>query len=191
MILPAQTIRQIRPITPFHERTIHHGMTYGLGPAGYDVRIAQAVTLKPGEFKLASTVEAFNIPSDIVAHVVDKSTWARRGVSAFNTLLEPGWIGTLTLELVNLSPRKVEIAKGSPIVQITFTRLEAETDQPYNGKYQNQPAWPVEAIREKPRVRAKEEPTEERRDYLEFLSKRRALTDTESEELGRLITRFG
>ena len=45
MILPAQTIRRIKPVSPFCERTRYNGMTFGLGPAGYDVRIAETVVI--------------------------------------------------------------------------------------------------------------------------------------------------
>jgi len=145
MILPAQTIRKLRPITPFYERTIQYGMSYGLSHAGYDVRIAERTVLYPGEFALASTVEHFDIPNDLIAFVHDKSTWARHGLSLFNTVIEPGWQGYLTLELVNNSAKHMEISAGCPIAQIIFMRLEEETESPYMGKYQNQQASVVPA----------------------------------------------
>lgn len=145
MILPAQTIRKIRPITPFHERSVSNGMTYGLGPAGYDVRIAETIKLDAGGFCLASTVEKFETPNDVIAFVHDKSTWARRGVSLFNTVIEPGWHGYLTLELVNNGSGSVRIEAGTPIAQIIWMRLEDATDQPYAGRYQGQEAGPVSA----------------------------------------------
>ena len=149
MILPAQEIRNRKPIEPFRERTVYNGMTYGLGPAGYDVRIAQSILLKPGAFALASTLEHFSIPDDIAAFVLDKSSWARKGLSLFNTVLEPGWIGYLTLELANLSLKPIEIREGSPIAQIMFHQLSAQTEQPYVGKYQFQQQGPQPAIEEK------------------------------------------
>lgn len=80
MILPAQAIRKIKPITPFVERSVHNGMSYGLSSAGYDVRIAESFWLTPDKrFVLASTMEKFQMPTNIVAMVHDKSSWARRG----------------------------------------------------------------------------------------------------------------
>jgi dCTP deaminase len=99
--LVGQHIRERGIFTPFHERTREFGMTFGLGPAGYDVRIAQDLQLPPGGFALASTVEHFDVPDYLTAEVKDKSTWARRGLSLFNTIIEPGWRGFLTLELKN------------------------------------------------------------------------------------------
>ena len=148
MILPAQTIRKLKPIFPFHERTVHNGMSYGLSHAGYDVRIAETVVLSPGASCLASTIEEFFIPTDIVAFVHDKSSWARRGLSLFNTVIEPGWIGFLTLELVNHSDQKLFVAAGDPIAQIIFMRLEEPTENPYSGKYQHQKRGPQVAIDE-------------------------------------------
>jgi len=148
MILPAQTIRKIKPILPFHERTVHNGMSYGLSHAGYDVRIAETIMLWPGPSVLASTLEEFFMPDDLVAFVHDKSSWARRGLSLFNTVIEPGWNGFLTLELVNHSAGALHIESGSPIAQIIFMRMEEPTEKPYTGKYQNQGRGPQEAINE-------------------------------------------
>ena len=140
MILPSQTIRAARPLEPFCERTVLHGMSYGLGPAGYDVRVAEEIILEHGSFSLASTVEMFMMPNDLLARVCDKSTWARRGLAVQNTIIEPGWRGFLTLELTNNAPDTVTILAGSPIAQIIFMRLESPTDAPYRGKYQGQQA---------------------------------------------------
>jgi len=142
MILPAQTIREIKPITPFVERTIERGMSWGLSHAGYDVRIAEDLTLLPGGFALGSTVERFKMPDDILGMVHDKSSWARQGLSLFNTVIEPGWEGYLTLELVNHSNDVLRIKMGMPIAQIVFMRLTEPTEKPYVGKYQDQEAGP-------------------------------------------------
>jgi dCTP deaminase len=145
MILPAQTIRKIKPVSPFFERTSHNGMTFGLGPAGYDVRIAETVVVG-ATFVLASTIEHFDMPNDVLGQVCDKSTWARRGIAVQNTIIEPGWWGkAVTLELTNHSGEPIEIHAGDPIAQIIFFRLEAPTEQPYEGKYQGQEAGPQPA----------------------------------------------
>lgn len=138
MIASSQTLRRIQPIQPFNEREKSHGMTYGLGPAGYDVRIAETFWLWPKQFKLASTIEHFDTPDNMTFKVEDKSTWARRGLSLFNTTGEPGWKGFLTLELVNHSWWPIRFKRGMPIAQIVYHYLDEATDQPYAGKYQGQ-----------------------------------------------------
>lgn len=153
MILPSQHIRarciQDNLISPFHEREVINGMTFGLGPAGYDVRIKQKVTLMRGEFALASTIERFHMPNDLLAKVADKSSWARRGIAIQNTIIEPGWSGWLTLEITNHGHCPVDIAAGSSIAQILFLQLADPTEMSYAGKYQDQANEPVAAIYEK------------------------------------------
>ena len=142
MILPAQEIRKIKPIQPFVERSVHNGMSYGLSHAGYDVRIAEGVHLEHGRFELASTMEKFQMPTNLVGMVHDKSSWARQGLSLFNTVIEPGWHGYLTLELVYHGVMPIHIPAGTPIAQIVFMWLTEPTEKPYSGKYQNQEAGP-------------------------------------------------
>lgn len=148
MILSAQTIRNSGIITPFCERTVEFGMSYGLSSCGYDVRIAEDLTMNGGEymrFRLASTIEHFNMPDDLVGRVHDKSTWARRGLALQNTIIEPGWRGFLTLELSVNGFNMINLRRGMPIAQIVFELLDKPTEQPYRGKYQDQAAGPVEA----------------------------------------------
>jgi dCTP deaminase len=150
MILSAQTIQyncmnDRKMIEPFLLRTVSQGMTYGLSAAGYDVRIAQKVDLRPGAFVLASIMERLVLPSHIMAIVHDKSTWARRGLALQNTVAEPGWRGHLTLELSNHGPSTLQIEAGSPIAQLVFHQLDQKTLLPYQGKYQDQGDYPQAA----------------------------------------------
>lgn len=148
MILSAQSILYHQPIKNMVERSHSNGMTYGLGPAGYDCRIDQTITVHPGKFELASTMEEFQIPDYLIATVHDKSTWARRGLAVQTTVAEPGWCGFLTLEISNHNALPITIERGSPICQILFHVLDRPTDRPYRGKYQHQPAEPVPAVLE-------------------------------------------
>ena len=151
-ILSAQSLRDCLyqgAIEPFHERTVFEGMTYGLGPAGYDIRLKEEKWLEPGEFTLGSSIEHFSIPNNIVVFACNKSSLARRGIdAAFSTVLEPGWEGYLTIEIKNHSSDYIYLKAGSPILQLIFHELDEPTDTPYNGKYQNQPDKPVYFIRE-------------------------------------------
>ena len=136
-----------------------HGTSYGLGEAGFDIRIKQEVVFKPmamgpevwidgqpeyGRFCLASAIEEFDMPADLVGVVHDKSTWARQGLSVFNTVVEPGWKGFLTLELVFHGNKEVVIHAGAGIAQVIFTSLAH--DASYEGKYQYQADMPVPSV---------------------------------------------
>ena len=137
-----------------------HGTSYGLGEAGFDIRIKQEIIFKPGmtmgptievngqlehgRFTLASAIEEFDMPADLVGVVHDKSTWARQGLSVFNTVIEPGWKGFLTLELVFHGNKEVVIPAGAGIAQVIFTSLAH--DASYEGKYQYQADMPVPSV---------------------------------------------
>lgn len=122
-------------------------MSHGLTEAGYDLRIKQTVILHPlRRFAIASTVERFAMPDDLVAVVHDKSTWARRGLSVFNTVIESGWHGWLTLELVYHGWGVLKIPAGAGIAQALFHQISEPAQ--YEGKYQGQADRPVAAILE-------------------------------------------
>ena len=139
-----------------------HGVSYGLPEAGYDIRIAQNVkffkdngrrisVMIPGEepsfdegrFCIASAIEEFDMPNDLTGIVHDKSTWARQGLSVFNTVIEPGWKGFLTLELVYHGNDVLVIPAGAGIAQVIFHKTICKAN--YEGKYQDQENRPVPA----------------------------------------------
>lgn len=171
MIMNRQVLLDLAPIKnmlPTKERL--NGVSHGLSEAGYDIRIKQDVRFDPrrnihstyvpsdyhpdfcpkaftGMFALGSTVEEFDMPVNLAGIVHDKSTWARQGLSVFNTVIEPGWKGFLTLELVYHGQDPLFIPAGSGIAQVIFHHLKVATA--YNGKYQNQADKPVSSIFEK------------------------------------------
>lgn len=150
MVLSAQSIRKRGILTPFFERHVHleTGASWGLSVAGYDIRVKQGIELGPNEFTLASSIEHFDMPNDLLGVVADKSSLARRGIAVQNTIIEAGWRGHLTLEITNHSRDTVHLIAGQPIAQIIFHQLDEPTETPYGGKYQDQPDMPVEAKRE-------------------------------------------
>jgi len=139
-----------------------HGVSWGLSEAGYDIRIKQDIHFKPNpffqmgmdcsvnsivtrnsKFTLASAIEEFDMPDCLVGIVHDKSTWARKGLSVFNTVIEPGWKGFLTLELVYHGNTELIIPAGSGIAQVIFHRISNKVK--YQGRYQNQSDEPTSA----------------------------------------------
>lgn len=153
MILSWQSIwLRTGMIEPMVDRTIHEptGMSYGLGPCGYDIRIKQALWFyreHQVRFHLASSVERFHMPIDVMGHVADKSSLARKGVFVQNTIIEPGWRGYLTLEITYDGPHELyQIIAGQPIAQVVFHQLDQPTARPYDGKYQDQSDNPVPAL---------------------------------------------
>ena len=148
MIVNQSDLLAASPLYPMLiEKRKLHGVSHGLSEAGYDIRIKQSVTLHPFKrFRLASTIERFTMPDNLLGIVHDKSTWARRGLSVFNTVIEPGWGGWLTLELIYHGWMPLKIEAGSGIAQVIFH--EVSTPVAYSGKYQSQADMPVPAILE-------------------------------------------
>lgn len=160
MIINGYRLLKAAPIKDMESTKIkRNGVSYGLGEAGYDIRIKQDILFQPqistviitdvtgvpehqvGRFALASAIEEFQMPTNLLGHVADKSTWARKGLSVFNTIIEPGWKGFLTLELVYHGQEELIIPAGSGIAQVVFH--EVACDAQYQGKYQNQRNEPV------------------------------------------------
>lgn len=89
--------------------------------------------IHPGEFCLGRTLEWVELPSDIVARIEGKSSLGRLGLIVHATagFCDPGWKGTLTLELANLTRVPIKLWAGKPIAQLSFMYLDQEAEIPY------------------------------------------------------------
>src|SRR5205823_2449524 len=83
------------------------------------------ILIPPNSFALCETVEYFEIPRDILAICVGKSTYARCGIIVNVTPLEPEWRGRITIEISNTTPLPAKIYSGEGIAQIIFVRADA------------------------------------------------------------------
>lgn len=100
-----------------------------------------SIVIQPHEFVLAASQELFDMPNDVCAEVKDKSSLARLGLQVFNTIIEAGWRGRLTIEIYNNSANQIRLSKGMGIAQIVFHKLNCIPFTTYadrQGKYQNQ-----------------------------------------------------
>ncbi len=161
MVINGNALLSASPIRDMlTNKQTEHGVSYGLTEVGYDIRLKQEVrferptktsrmmcylaNIRQGHrFLIASAMEEFDMPNNLVAIVHDKSTWARKGLSVFNTVIEPGWRGFLTLELVYHGWEDLVIPAGSGIAQVIFHQLSDYGA--YTGKYQDQEDKPVQA----------------------------------------------
>lgn len=73
-------------------------------------------------YGLGVAVERLDMPDNVSAICVGKSTYARCGIIANVTPAEAGWRGHLTLEFSNSSAADCRIYAGEGIVQIIFLR---------------------------------------------------------------------
>jgi dUTP pyrophosphatase len=100
----------------------------------YD-KVGEKYTLKPNEFVLVETMEKVNMPKDLVAIVLPRSSLFRCGVSLHTAVVDPGFRGTLTFGMKNLGEFPFEIEVGSKIGQIVFEEVKGNVKL-YDGKYQ-------------------------------------------------------
>lgn len=97
--------------------------------------------LPPHSYALGVTVETFNIPRNVIAICMGKSTYARSGLIVNTTPLEPGWRGRLVLEFSNSADLPIRIYANEGIAQVTFFESDEDCDVTYAdraGKYQDQ-----------------------------------------------------
>lgn len=154
-----------------HDLTKVPIISYGLSSYGYDMRVASEfkiftnlhagivdpknfdslqfhevitndyVIIPPNAFALARSVEYFRIPKNVIGIVLGKSTYARCGLICNITAMEPGWEGTLTIELSNTAPLPLKVYANEGIAQAIFFEADEECEVSYadkHGKYMHQ-----------------------------------------------------
>ncbi len=99
--------------------------------------------LHPGEFVLSSTLEYISNPDYLVARIEGKSSLGRIGLIIHATagFVDPGFRGTLTLEMTNLINTPIKIYVGMKIAQLAFFTMTSPSKKSYgeyNNKYNNQ-----------------------------------------------------
>ena len=160
-----------RMIEPFVDDQVREGViSYGVSSYGYDVRVgdefkvftnvyntvvdpknfdsksfvdirADVCIIPPNSFALASTIEYFRIPRDILTICLGKSTYARCGIIVNVTPFEPEWEGHVTLEISNTTPLPAKIYANEGIAQVLFFQSDEVCAVSYKdkkGKYQAQ-----------------------------------------------------
>ena len=93
----------------------------------------EAFVIHPGEFCLGRTLEWVQIPNDVVARIEGKSSLGRLGLIVHATagFCDPGFEGTLTLELNNLTRVPIRLYPRLPIAQLSFMTLDRPALRPY------------------------------------------------------------
>jgi len=158
-------------ISPFEDKQVRgNKISFGLSSYGYDARVSNEFKIftnvnseivdpknfkqsnfvsknsdqciiPPNSFVLASTVEYFKIPKDILVICLGKSTYARCGIIVNVTPLEPGWEGYVTLEFSNTTPLPAKIYANEGVAQFIFLKGNEKPETTYadrKGKYMNQ-----------------------------------------------------
>ena len=110
-------------------------------PSNFVTKNVEECIVPPNSFVLASTVEYFKIPKDILVICLGKSTYARCGIIVNVTPLEPGWEGHVTLEFSNTTPLPAKIYANEGAAQFVFLQGNEKPEISYSdrkGKYMGQ-----------------------------------------------------
>lgn len=97
--------------------------------------------IPPGGYALGHTIETFNLPNDVIAMCVGKSSLARLGCAVNVTPIEPGFCGDVVIEIANQSMNWLKIYAGMGIAQFIFHHLDNPCMVSYTdrgGKYNGQ-----------------------------------------------------
>lgn len=100
--------------------------------------------IKPGDFLLGTTLEHVKIPNDLVGRLEGRSSLGRLGIVIHSTagFIDPGFEGTITLEIGNLGVMPVALYPKMRVCQIVFEQLLSPAERPYGlargSKYQGQ-----------------------------------------------------
>lgn len=109
---------------------------------GVEIGWGDEFVLHSGELVLAVTLEELRLSNDCVAQVLSRSSMGRLGLlSATAVHIQPGFVGCLTLELVNLASVPLRLAPGQRIAQVVPSPALGATSG-YAGAYQNQRGKP-------------------------------------------------
>jgi len=98
------------------------------------------ILIPPNSYVLGRSIEYFQMPPDVLAVVLGKSTYARSGIIVNVTPLEPGWEGHVTIEVSNATPLPAKVYAEEGIAQVVFLQGE-QPEVSYadkKGKYQRQ-----------------------------------------------------
>jgi dCTP deaminase len=98
-----------------------------------EVGADESFVIHPGEFVLGRTEEVVEMPDDIVSRIEGKSSLGRLGLIVHATagFVDPGFKGSLTLEITNLTRVPIILWPGKPIAQLSFMALDAPAERPY------------------------------------------------------------
>lgn len=110
----------------------------GTSPIQHRVEVGwgDEFVLHPNELVLAVTFESMRLTKDCSAQVLSRSSLGRLGLlSATAVHVQPGYVGCLTLELVNLSSVPLRLSPGQRIAQVVPLPAQGATDG-YDGDFQ-------------------------------------------------------
>jgi len=128
-----------------HHKEMKKGFV--MDPMGSDKEISKCFNIKKNvkemvigsrEQVLLSTQEYIEVPDDVAGFVELRSTWARHGLTMPPTIIDAGFKGTVTLEVVNNAPYSIKLRPKQRFAHVIFIKLQNKTAAAYSGFYSGQ-----------------------------------------------------
>jgi dCTP deaminase len=101
--------------------------------------------MPPNSYLLGYTKEYFRMPRNVIAVALGKSTYARAGAIVNVTPIEPGFEGTVVIEIANATSLPMKVYANQGIAQFLFFESDEDCETSYadrnggeGGKYQGQ-----------------------------------------------------
>lgn len=101
----------------------------------WDEKKPSSIKIKPGDFYLVKTIEKINLPLDLSAVIIPRTTTFRSGLFIRTGPIQPGYSGELTFGLKNEGPVVVEIEMGARFVHLIFHEIKG-AGRKYRGQWQ-------------------------------------------------------
>lgn len=101
--------------------------------ANEEIEVSEYFDLPPGMFVLGATFERVRMPVHLAGRVEGKSSIGRLGLAIHATagFIDPGFVGTITLELSNVNGCPIRLHPGMKICQLALLRMDAPPQAPY------------------------------------------------------------
>lgn len=94
--------------------------------------------LNEKEQVLLTTYEKVELPDDLMGFVELRSSWARHGLSVPPTIIDAGFSGNITLEVINNCPYKIKLLPLQRFAHIIFAKTSSKVTGIYSGQYKGQ-----------------------------------------------------
>lgn len=101
----------------------------------YDKKKKKVIKIKPGNFFLVKTMEKINLPVNLSATIIPRTTTFRSGLFIRTGPVQPGYQGELTFGLKNEGPVTVTIEMGARFAHVLFQEVKGGGSK-YRGQWQ-------------------------------------------------------
>src|SRR3990167_7606327 len=101
----------------------------------YEAKKKQSIKIKPEDFYLVKTIEKINLPLNLSAVIIPRTTTFRSGIFIRTGPIQPGYQGELTFGLKNEGPVTVEVEMGARFVHVIFHEIKGGGSK-YRGQWQ-------------------------------------------------------